>query len=43
MVSKQDVLDSNPVSIFNPIYRIPMCLVPFNKASLGHMEGGVLD
>ena len=43
MLSKQEVLDSNPVSIFNPIYRIPMCLVPFNKASLGHMEAGVLD
>ena len=43
MVSKQEVLDSNPVSILNPIYRIPMCLVPFNKASLGHMEGGALD
>ena len=43
MVSKQGVLDSNPVSTLNPIYRIPMHLAPFNKANLGHMEGGVLD
>ena len=28
MVSKQEVLVSNPVSILNPIYRIPMCLAP---------------
>ena len=42
MVSKQGVLDSN-VSTLNPIYRIPMHLAPFNKANLGHIEGGVLD
>ena len=43
MVSKQEVLDSNLVSTLNPIYKIPMCLAPCNKASLGHTEGGVLD